>query len=87
MKLPFGMLQKLSLILEYKNACSFLFLFCAALFFPYCKKTIKKGKKPYILITAMIHISVPYWQLTLLFFIMGQKMKKPSRQGREVSEG
>ena len=38
-------------------------------------------------ITTMIHISVPYWQLTLLFFIMGQKMKKPSRQGREVSEG
>ena len=41
----------------------------------------------YVNITVMIHISVPYWQLTLLFFIMGQKMKKPSRQGREVSEG
>ena len=27
------------------------------------------------------------WQLTLLIFIMGQKMKKPSRQGLEVSEG
>ena len=37
--------------------------------------------------TAMIHISVPYSQLTLLFFIMGQKMKKPSGQGQEVSEG
>ena len=41
----------------------------------------------YVINTAMIHISVPYSQLTLLFFIMGQKMKKPSRQGREVSEG
>ena len=42
---------------------------------------------PHFWPTAMIHISVPYSQLTLLFFIMGQKMKKPSRQGREVSEG
>ena len=45
MKLPLGMLQKLSLILEYKNACSFLFLFCAALFFPYCKKKHKEREK------------------------------------------
>ena len=52
-----------------------------------CKDTHSILQNKYLRITAMIHISVPYWQLTLLFFIMGQKMKKPSRQGREVSEG